>query len=392
MGNKSPEWLTVEDPDGNLWDPTDLEARLAPLVHQDFQRTLKIIGWFWIGFAGLILLHCHLKGRRLSKDRIERGKRLVTDKEIRHLISRSKSKYTIGGVPIVRESEVQHTLILGAPGTGKTTIFLEVLDVVRKLMQRAIVYDPTGEFYSIYGRPGDILLNPLDSRHSHWTPWSEIRRAFDADNMAKFLIPRDGNAEPFWEDAARTILAAALNRIPKHSVDSLISHLCTTKLIDLARLTKGTDAAALLSPENPKLALSVQATTTTYTRALRYLWAGDQPSFSIRDWISRDDDASWLFLSAPAAQRAALKPLLTCWLECAAIAALTLEPSHTRRLFFAIDELPTLHKLDAIPTLLAQGRKFGVAGVLGLQSFSQLKVIYGKDGLPFMAPQPMETK
>jgi len=388
VGNKHPKWVLVKTAEGEF-DPTQLEADLAPEARRDLLWAGKAVGISWICIVSLLSVGFYRYGQRLMRATLHRGKEIVSPREIRRLIPRKKvGDYTLAGVPLPKNSELQHSMILGAPGTGKTMALMDLLEQIRRQGHKVLVYDPTGVFHSIFSHPGDFLLNPLDARSQHWTPWAEIRAPYDADNIAKSLIPVEAHTDPFWIHAARSLFAAALNRIPdeERAVERIIEHLSTTILKDLARLVPGTDAAALLAPDNPRTALSVQATTAAYTRSLRYLWWGKHPEFSIRDWLARDDD-SWLFLGAPADQQASLKPLLSCWLETAANSVLSLPPSRERRVFLIIDELPTLHKLEAIPRLLAQGRKYGVCGFLGLQNFAQLKEIYGPAGADALAGQ-----
>lgn len=58
-----------------------------------------------------------------------------------------------------------------------------------------------------------------------------------------------------------------------------------------------------------------------------------------------------------------------------------------RRIWFVIDELPSLGKLSALPELLAEGRGYGVAMVLAIQNFSQLLKHYDKDDAHNLAGQ-----
>ena len=77
--------------------------------------------------------------------------------------------------------------------------------------------------------------------------------------------------------------------------------------------------------------------------------------------------------------REAMKPVLSLWIETAIKAVLDLEPIHRERLWFCIDELPTLQKLDILKLALTNTRKYGLCMVLGVQDFSQLYEIYGHD-------------
>lgn len=57
----------------------------------------------------------------------------------------------------------------------------------------------------------------------------------------------------------------------------------------------------------------------------------------------------------------AAKPLLACWLECAASAVLGLPPSPDRRIWLILDELADLPAVQNLARLLPEGRKFGAA-------------------------------
>lgn len=73
----------------------------------------------------------------------------------------------------------------------------------------------------------------------------------------------------------------------------------------------------------------------------------------------------------------ASKPLLACWLECAASAVLGLAPSADRRIWFVLDELADLPRVDNLARLLPEGRKFGAAVVLTFQALGQMRHRYG---------------
>ncbi len=73
----------------------------------------------------------------------------------------------------------------------------------------------------------------------------------------------------------------------------------------------------------------------------------------------------------------ASKPLLACWLECAASAVLGLPPSPDRRIWFVLDELADLPRVDNLARLLPEGRKFGAAVVLTFQALGQMQHRYG---------------
>jgi hypothetical protein len=96
---------------------------------------------------------------------------------------------------------------------------------------------------------------------------------------------------------------------------ALIRAISLDSLTELHERLAGTAGAALVDPTAERTVASVKMTAVNALRALKYL-PGEgrgETAFSIRGFVECEDDA-WLFLSAPADQREALKPLIACWL------------------------------------------------------------------------------
>jgi type IV secretory pathway TraG/TraD family ATPase VirD4 len=54
-----------------------------------------------------------------------------------------------------------------------------------------------------------------------------------------------------------------------------------------------------------------------------------------------------------------------------------MQPDLNRRLWFVVDELPSLNRLKDLEFFLSEGRKYGGCGLFAFQSPSQLEAIYG---------------
>ena len=102
--------------------------------------------------------------------------------------------------------------------------------------------------------------------------------------------------------------------------------------------------------------------------------------FSIRDWIGQDDGGGFLFLTSRGDQYASLRGLISTWLEIAVNAMLSLAQDDGRRIWVILDELPTLHQVPSLQPGLAESRQFGGCFVLGVQVFSALRDLYGRNG------------
>ena len=287
----------------------------------------------------------------------------------------------IGNVPVPEAYEPEHILLCGAPGTGKTNLIVGLLDGIRKSGRRAIVYDTAGTFVEKFYRQGtDMLLNPLDQRAARWSPWVDVPRDYHYDQIAESTIP-DKHGDPFWAKAARGTLVAVMRKLArqKHTyVSVLLDRLLRSKLKDLAAFVTGTDAAAFISTEGERTSAGIQAELASVMRSFGYL-DDTEDGFSIRDWVEKGADGSWLFITVKADQLPSLRPLITVWLDIAISAIMSLTPDRDRRLYCVIDELPTLHKLPSLSDFLARARKYGGCGILGFQSYPQLKATYGKD-------------
>src|SRR3546814_14780521 len=76
-------------------------------------------------------------------------------------------------------------------------------------------------------------------------------------------------------------------------------------------------------------------------------------------------------------QIAALRGLISCWMNIAILETLSLEPSFERRIWFHIDELDALGRIEGLKDAQARLRKFGGCVAIGFQSLAQVKQDYG---------------
>lgn len=328
-----------------------------------------------------------VRGKSEQETEKVRGNSLTEPKQLTKLLKAANkaSDIQLAGVPLLKHSEVQHILLTGTTGAGKSVCIQELMDQVRAKQQRAIVYDIEGTFIPMYYRPGkDVILNPLDVRCPTWNLWQECEDPADFEAIASSLMPLHlAGSDPFWIHSARTIFASAALRLHvehKRHNRALLEPLFTENLGGLASLLKGSVAESLVSEKNEKTALSIKATLSTYCKALMYLKDDTQdPLFSIRRWVTEDRGDGWLFIASNALKIDALKPLMSVWIDVAVKSLLSLSPSQNRRLWFFMDELPSLHRLPSLMNALSRGRKYGGCFVGSIQDIHQLCTIYGRD-------------
>jgi type IV conjugative transfer system coupling protein TraD len=296
------------------------------------------------------------------------------------IFKRQTSDLKVASLPLVKGSETQHILVTGGTGTGKTNCFHHLLPQIRHKKQKAVIIDTTGSFIEKYFDPKkDIMLNPFSDQGAPWHPWVECEDLFDFDSMAESMIPQSYNDhENYWRTAARTLFTAVLQKFQDTKRTSELSQWLLYEPLDrLAELIQHTKAAAHIDPNSEKTAASIRSVAASFLGCLEHLKDTSHP-YSIKKWVKDTQSDGWLFLYAKPSQRATLNPLIACWFSVAVRSLIQLSPDLKRRLWFVIDELPTLQKLKEIDTLVAESRKYGGCALLALQSPSQLEEIYGK--------------
>ena len=370
-----------------------IRRRMLATIHS---RAWAGAGWGAGGMAACTL-GFWLLGRRLAQTRRVRGAELATARQLRRRVqplserlavalfpAARRTSCRIAGIPWPKRAETQHTIVSGTTGSGKTVLISDLVAQVRARGERCIVYDKMGTYTRSFFNPAtDVLMNPLDARAPRWSPFYEARTPRDFDMMAAALIPQQKDTvDPFWVTAARQLFSNGAGVLWSQGVTEnrrLVDDLLKTELSELAEAMEGTVAQSIVSPDNPKTALSVRAMLTAHLGALEFL-PDAGASFSIRDWVGREDETGFLFLTSRGDQHASLRGLISTWLEIAVNALLSLQQDGARRIWVVLDELPTLHQVPSLQPGLAESRQFGGCFVLGIQVFSALRDIYGKNG------------
>ena len=360
------------------------------LVNHTYRKFIESIVYAFLSSIILFVLSVRFifrTGSEQAKDEFVRGSRLVTAQQLNSMIRKKEDVgiLKVAGVSIPKKAEPAHLLFNGGPGTGKSQLFKEALSSIRKSQQRAVVYDISGDFVQAFYRKGkDIILNPLDARCAFWDIWCEAIYDWDYESIAASLIPdkATGN-DPMWALSSRVVFAELAKKVGRQenpTNQQLVDLILKVPKEEMAAYLADTNAAALLDEDGDKIIASIRAMLASYSQSLKYLPSKGK-RFSIRQWIQNDyDDDSWVFISSTEEQKEALKPLITVWLDIASSAILSLTRDPNRRIWMAIDELPTLNKLPSLLNTLTNSRKYGGCGIIGYQSYPQLVDIYGKNG------------
>ncbi len=274
---------------------------------------------------------------------------------------------------IPARAEAQHIQIIGDTGAGKSALMFQLLRQVRSRGDSAIVYDPAREFVKRFYDPGrgDVILNPLDKRCPYWGPAEELRSRSEAKALAASLFqpPQDKKGE-FFIESPQKIFAFLMAYGP--TPDELVDWMSNPDEID--RRLKGTEHAHLIDPRAHQQRAGVLASLGLVADSLRLLPKRDagNGTWTATEWAEKRQ--GWIFLSSLPAEREALRPLQSLWIDWLVLRLLN-EPTQTQRqVWFVIDELASLQKLPQLHTAICEARKSRNPVVLGSSSRDWLTV------------------
>jgi len=313
-------------------------------------------------------------GRRLK------GPERLTPQEFNRTIKGTGIGFKTDGmkkmIRIPARAEAQHMQIIGDTGAGKSAMLFQVLRQVRGRGDSAIVYDPAREFVKRFYDParGDVILNPLDKRCPYWGPAEELRSRSEAKALAASLFqpPQDRKGE-FFIESPQKIFAFLMAYGP--TPDELVQWMSNPDEID--RRLKGTEHAHLIDPRAHQQRAGVLGSLGLVADSLRLLPKREKGNgaWTATEWVEKRQ--GWVFITSLPAEREALRPLQSLWIDWLVLRLLNEPTKEQRRVWFVIDELASLQKLPQLHTAITEGRKGQNPVVLGFQGKAQLEYLYG---------------
>lgn len=330
------------------------------------------------------------KNKVSKRDGHERGGMIVAAGALEKLSKTAdpQAEIFVGAVGVPRSWECRHYLFAGSTGSGKSQAFYQIAEVARRRNDGGVVADVNAEMLSRFfnAERGDVILNPLDKRSENWSPLSEVRGQWDAERISKSIIPPGEGSSAEWNHYGQVLLSAVIAKVWSENGKNfdLTNLLLMSSNEDLAEALAGTQAAQLFAPGAERMLSSIRAITATYCQPLSYLSPTvGRDGFSVTKFIQReasDKRGAWLFFPVRDDFFKSFRSLIAAQVDIAISALLSAEDDESRRVWFCLDEFATWGRISSISDLLTKARKKGGVGVLGLQSISQIRETYGREG------------
>jgi type IV secretory pathway TraG/TraD family ATPase VirD4 len=329
---------------------------------------------------GASIVDAEADGSRQQDTSIGRERSYVRDRGHSWRKRDAQQSLTLAGISIPKADETKHFKIIGATGTGKSTAIRELLAGALARGDRAIIADPDGGYLDRFydERRGDTILNPFDRRAAKWDLYGEITNDYDIDQLARSLIPHEEGAEASWRAYARTFFRAVVAQTRDagvRDVSELYHLLVVAQSDELKTLLAGTPAQPFLNEHNGRMFDSLRSVASSAVEALEFIGRQGGTELSVRDWVNNGQGV--LFIPYQAGQIAALRSTISAWMRLAIFETMN-RPERERPLWFVVDELDALGKIDGLKDALARLRKFDGRCLLGFQSIAQVSGTYGR--------------
>jgi len=146
---------------------------------------------------------------------------------------------------------------------------------------------------------------------------------------------------------------------------------------EIDRRVKDTELASLIHPSAPQQRSGVLASLSLIADSFRLLPKEEDAAveWTAREWSK--ERKGWIFLTSQPAEREALRPLHSLWIDMLVLRLLSAPKPEQHPVWFVLDELASLQKLPQLHTAITENRKSRNPIVLGFQGKAQLEVVYG---------------
>jgi hypothetical protein len=328
-----------------------------------------------------------LKGQQA----IEFAKQSFKQKSKRQGHEAATTIYLAPHIPITIDQETTGTFLEGGVGSGKTTIIRYLMDQVIDRGDKVIIYDVKGDFAPFV--KDRLVLNPFAEGSVSWDIASDVRTDEQAQQLAAMLIPKPVQGDTFWSSSAQIVMTGIFVTL-QHTQPGRWTFLDVYKLLmlplkDLLSLlqTHYPPATKIVQGSGGNMEVGIVATLVSqvmpFVKPLAQAWGtpgATDKRVSLRAWLLTPTAApnTIILQGSPEHQDAA-----ATWIRMAinfmagVVLSAELKDYGPQRIWFFIDEMPSLGTITRLTEVVDRGRSKGVRTVLACQNLYQLEPLYG---------------
>ena len=320
-----------------------------------------------------------------TEDKEVRGRKVIDDEKLldKRYFRKDNILFINDRIRLPQDEALTHLLILGASGSGKSSLIHRQLEVLREKNMKAIIVDFKGEFMQKWYSEGDIIFNPIDVRSVKWSICNDIKKINHLKSFTYSFIKERGKDDAVWVNWGRLLLQAIIViafKEGKRTNKDILRYLGLTydELVELLMKYRSNSfvASALKCLGNEKQANSVLSMLTDVIDQISLVEDGD---FSFRQYISNTDDKRWLFVENGERQ-VGLEGIFSAVIDIVSNESLQMSEANGKlRHFLIIDELGRYNRSESLERLVTLGRSKGVSIILANQDLSKIELLYGRE-------------
>ena len=241
-----------------------------------------------------------------------------------------------------------HMLMLGAPGTGKTAVLVEMINDLDTLGKKVVIYDPKGDYVSkFYDESKDVIVNSFDKRGVSLNILDLVKSDYDARVLASILVPETYGNEFFTELERRVLNVVIIECIEsgKLTNSDFFNLLNSDELVSVIKSRIGVVDANL-------------DTALAFLRSM-FTWAkyiGDS-SFSINEWFN-NSNSRFMFITDNVKLDPDLRSVNYMFLS-----KLLYNYENMSDVYFILDDFKPKRSIPILSKVLEQGRVHKVSVV-----------------------------
>lgn len=326
----------------------------------------------------------------------KRGMQLLSQNQIATYLQNKPHVLSIGNIHIPKDTECKHLLVFGASGSGKSVLLSQFLNQINTYAnlhndkRHYILTDVKPEFVGKFAKPDDFIFCPFDKRNLNWSLFNDIDDISDYDTFASLLFDNQGAKDPYWGLASASIFADGLKYLDLHDKRTNKDILEFFKLPVNQLKNRINTLPKDLITSNQHLSASdatigsIMSVLLAGLEPFKHLKDNDdtKPAFSFKRYIREEykrlnSTIPNLYLLVPSNRQQLMAPLISLAMDIMINEALTLPESQECRLYFIIDEIGSVNKINLLPDLVTKGRSYGISILALTQDPGLLKDKYG---------------